>query len=61
MIRDHHGISAPEFDFPRLCFFHIPVVVEVQLSLIPANSITAPAGMYRDTTPIIAERVHVVL
>ena len=36
-----------------LCFSHIPVDVEVQLSLIPTNSITAPAGMYRDAIPII--------
>ncbi len=45
-----HGISAPEFDSPRLCFFHIPVGVEVQLSQIPANSITAQAGMYCSAT-----------
>jgi hypothetical protein len=47
-----HRISDPEFDSPRLCFFHIPVGVEVQLSQIPANSKTAPTGMYSGATPI---------
>jgi hypothetical protein len=51
-IRDHHGISDPESDSPRLCFFRILVGVEVQLRRIPANSETAPAGMYHGTTPI---------
>ena len=63
-IQNHHGISDPESDSPRLCFFRILVGVEVQLSRIPANSETAPAGMYRDATPMYsveAERVHVVL
>ena len=30
-----------------------PVGVEVQLGRNPANSTTAPAGMYRSATPII--------
>ena len=51
-IQDHHGISDPESDFPRLCFFRILVGVEVQLSRVPANSETAQAGMYCGATPI---------
>ena len=43
---------GPESDSPRLCFFRIRVGVEVQLSRIPANSETAPAGMYRGATPM---------
>ena len=37
--------KCPRIRFPRLCFSHILVGVEVQLSRIPATSITAPAGM----------------
>ncbi len=61
-IQNHHGISDPESDSPRLCFFRI-LVGEVQLSRIPANSETAPAGMYHGATPMNRKGpgVHVVL
>ena len=48
------GIRVSNSISPSVFLRHILVGrVEVQLSRIPANSLTAPAGMNRGATPII--------